>query len=192
MTGPFHQDAFDARRLGLEEEYFRSRDSQLVSKLKTVFHAGMTKEELRKSTGISDEALLERLAAANVRCEMLVAFKVYPLVEIAWADGSVDSTERTAVLDSAAKSGVAPGSEAMKCLEGWLANGPSKEMRQLWQMYAAQLKKSLTAQELATFRSDLVSYATKVAEASGGILRIVWKISPAEQAALDSLMKQLS
>lgn len=192
MTGPFHQDAFDARRLGLEEEYFRSRDSQLVGKLKTVFHAGMTVEDLRKSTGISDQATLERLAAANLSGEMMVAFKVYPLVEIAWADGKVDADERRAVLDAAAKSGVKPGSEAHKCLEGWLASGPSKDMRQAWQMYAAQLKKSLTPAELATFRSDLAAYASKVAESSGGILGVVWRISPAEQAALDALTKQLA
>lgn len=192
MTGTSHHDAFDARRLGLEEEYFRTRDAQLVAKLKGVFHAGITKDELRRTTGIADEAMLDRLAAANVGGEMLVAFKVYPLVEIAWADGSVDADERRAILAAAASSGVKPGSEAMKCLEGWIASGPSKELRQLWAMYAKQLAKSLTPAELATFRADLAAYANKVAEASGGVLGIVWRISPAEQAAIDGLTKMLA
>lgn len=192
MTGPFHQDAFDARRLGLEEEYFRTRDSQLVGKLKTVFHSSISKSELSKATGITDDAMLDRLVAANVRGEMLVVFKLFPLVEIAWADGKLDPDERNAVIDAAIHSGVPRETEALKRLDEWLAKGPTQEMRQVWRMYCEQLKKSLNPAELATFRADLLDYAKRVAESSGGILGVVWRISPAEQAALDALTKQLA
>jgi hypothetical protein len=192
MTGPLHQDAFEARRLGLEEEYFRSRDSQLVGKLKGVFNAGVSKEELRQATGISDESVLDRLVGANVRGEMLVAFKLYPLVEIAWADGHVDRDERNAVIDAAIKSGVPRDAETIKHLNDWLSRGPTDEMRKVWRMYAAQLKSKLTAEELAVFRKDLMSYAHHVAESSGGILGLVWQTSPAERAVIDELTKLLS
>lgn len=192
MSGPFHQDAFDARRLGLEEEYFRTRDSQLVGKLKTVFHSTISKAELSKATGITDDAMLERLVAANLRGEMLLVFKLFPLVEIAWADGKLDSDERNAVIDAAIRSGVPRDTEALKRLEEWLAKGPTQEMRQVWRMYCEQLKSSLSPAELATFRGDLLDYAKRVAEASGGILGVVWRISPAEQAAIDTLTKLLT
>jgi hypothetical protein len=192
MTGPLHQDAFEARRLGLEEEYFRSRDSQLVGKLKGVFNATVSKDELRQATGITDEGVLDRLVGANLRGEMLVAFKLYPLVEIAWADGHVDRDERKAVIDAAIKSGVPRDAETIKHLDEWLSRGPTDEMRKVWRMYATQLKSRLTADELAVFRKDLLSYAHHVAEASGGILGMVWQTSPAERAVIDELTTFLS
>lgn len=192
MTGPFHQDALEARRIGLEEEYFRTRDSQLVGKLKGVFNAKLDKETLRATTGITDDAVLDRFVAANLRGEMLLAFKLYPLVEIAWADGTVDRDERTAVIDAAIKSGAPRDADTIRHLEEWLAKGPGDNLRKVWRMYAEQLRKTLSAAELETFRKDLLSYAKHVAEASGGILGMVWQISPKEQAIIDELARLLS
>jgi hypothetical protein len=192
MTGSLHHDAFDDRRLGLEEEYFRTRDAQLVGKLKKVFHTAIGSAEIAKATGIADPALLERFVAANLRGEMLVLFKLYPLVEIAWADGHVDTAERIAVIDSAIKSGVPRSGEIITRLEEWLSKGPTDELRKVWAMYAGQLVATLSPAELNTFRSDLVAYAKRVAEASGGILGMVWQISPSEQSIIDRLTKLLT
>jgi hypothetical protein len=191
MTGPFHSDAFENRRLGLEEEYFRSRDSELVGKLKKVFHCPMSAEAF-KAAGVKDDAVVERLLKANLRGEMLVAFKLYPLVEIAWADGGVDAAERKAVVDAAVSSGVPRDAETIKRLEEWLARGPNEDMRAVWKMYAGELKKSLSAAELATFRHDLQVYAKRVAEASGGIMGMAWQISASEQKVLNELAALLS
>jgi hypothetical protein len=192
MTGSSHHDAFEARRVGLEAEYFRSRDSVLVDKLKAVFHSKIGVSELAAATGITDQTMLERMVALNVKGEMLVVFKLYPLVEVAWADGKLDRDEKEAVIEAAVRSGIPRTAEALKRLEDWLAEGPRDDMRKVWKMYAHQLRHTLTADELATFREDLGKYATRVAEASGGILGIVWQISPKEQEILDALKNLLT
>ncbi|MBL9148400.1 MAG: TerB family tellurite resistance protein [Phycisphaerae bacterium] len=192
MTGPFSSDAFEARRLGLEEEYFRSKDQALVGKLKTVFNSQMSKDELREASGITDDAVLERLAQANLRGELLTAFKLYPLVEIAWADGSVDSSEVSAILDAAAKCGVPKNGPAFERLQEWIKRGPTPDGRAAWRMYANELRKTLTPDELAAFRKDVLGYARFVAEASGGLLGIAFTISPAEDRVINEIAKLLS
>lgn len=192
MTGPFSQDAFDARRMGLEEEYFRSRDAGLVAKLKTVFHSQVDKEDLRKATGIDNDEVLDRLVAAHVKGEMLAAFKLYPLVEIAWADGSVDAREREAIVRAAVASGIPTDGLAHERLLEWISKGPTENARTVWRCYARELAKKLTKEEMATFRRDLIGYAKAVAEASGGILGVVYRTSPSEQRVIDEMERALT
>lgn len=193
MTGPFSSpDAFEARRLGLEEEYFRSRDSALVSKLKKVFTTDVNREELRQHTGIVNDELLDRLVAAHVNGHMLAAFRVYPLVEIAWADGSVDPKEQAAVLSAAAASGLPTDGPAHERLLEWMRSGPNEDLRNVWKSYARELVTTLSPEELATFRKDLLTYARLVAEASGGILGVIYRTSPGEQRVIDEIGKLLT
>lgn len=192
MTNPLAPDGFDARRHGLESEYFRTQDAELVDKLKKVFHTKLDKDELRAKTGIKNEEVLDRLVAVNVKGELLTAFKLYPLVEIAWADGSVDAREAQAVMTAAVKSGVPAGSSALLGLEAWLKRGPTADGRVAWHAFAAELRKTLTPAELATFRRDLMVYAKSVAEASGGILGMAFQISESEARIIKDLEKSLS
>ncbi|MFO0828594.1 MAG: hypothetical protein U0572_10660 [Phycisphaerales bacterium] len=191
MSTPL-SDAFDARRRGFEEEYFRTKDAQLVDKLKRVFLSKLDKEELRKKANITNEEVLDRLVAINVRGELLTAFKLYPLVEIAWADGKVDDRETRAVLDAAVKFGVPREGAAIQGLEAWLKRGPTKDGRAAWHAFAADLRNTLTPEELGTFRKDLVRAAKTVAEASGGFLGMVFQISPAEERVLHALEQALT
>lgn len=106
MSSSIPPDAFAARRTGLEADYFHKQDADMVGKLKQVFDRKMGREELRKATGITSDQVLDRLLAVNARGEMLLAFRLYPLVDIAWADGSVDKREVKAVIEAATKLGV--------------------------------------------------------------------------------------
>jgi hypothetical protein len=192
MTGPFSQDAFEARRMGLEEEYFRTRDAGLVAKLKTVFSSTVDKEDLRKATGIDNEEVLDQLVAAHVKGEMLTAFKLYPLIEIAWADGSVDAREREAIVRAAVASGIPTDGVAYERLLEWLEKGPTENARAVWRSYAKELAKKLTKEEMDTFRRDLIGYAKAVAEASGGILGVIYRTSPGEQRVIDEMERCLT
>lgn len=188
---PSHSDAFHARGRSFEESYFRTKDAELVEKLRKVFDAKVTKEELRKASGITSEQVLDRLVAANLRGELLTAFKLFPLVELAWADGSVSAEETKAVLDAAVKAGIAPDSPALGRMKEWLERGPTEDGRTVWKMYAGELRKTLTPKELETFRADLLANAKKVAEASGGVFGLA-KVSPSEKRVIDEVSKALS
>jgi hypothetical protein len=192
MSPTLPPDAFGARREGLEADYFHKKDADLVGKLKEVFGRKLDREELRKATGIKSEEVLERLLAVNAKGETLLAFRLYPLVEIAWADGSIDKREAKAVIEAATSLGVPPKSAALTTIEAWLARGPTEDGRQAWYMYAGELRKTLTPAELEKFRSELLAGARAVASASGGLLGVAFEISQKEQKVLDGIAKALT
>ena len=192
MSPGLPPDAFAARRTGLEAEYFHKKDADLVGKLKTIFARKLDREELRKETGITNDEVLDRLLAVQAKGEMLLAFRLYPLVDIAWADGSVDKREVKAVIDAALKLGVPPKSETLRTIEDWLARGVAQDARLAWYMYANELKNTLTPEELQKFREELLAGIKAVASASGGLLGVAFQISAKEQQVLDEVGKALT
>jgi len=192
MASPFSHDSLDDRRAGYEAQYFRGKDAAVVAKLKAVFDAKHSKEELRAETGISDDAALERLVAVIGRGELLSAFKLYPLVEIAWADGKVDANEVQAIEAAAEKAGVPRGSASFERLSSWIKDGPTDNARTVWRLYAAQLRKSLSKAELDSFRNDLLKFANTVAESSGGLFGIFSSTSSEEARVLKEITTALT
>jgi hypothetical protein len=186
-----HHDAFESRRNSFEEAYFRKKEADLVEKLRQVFQAKVDREELRRVTGISSEEVLDRLMAVQVRGEMLTAFKLLPLVEIAWADGACDKREAEAVVAAAIKHGVPHDSLALQRIKEWLERGPNPEARKAWSMYAQELRKVLTPAELKTFREDLLQTARGIAELSGGILNVFFTVSVGEKSVLKKITEAL-
>jgi len=185
-------DAFQDRAASLEEGYFRTRDSALVDKLKNVFETKVAKDELSKASGITNDEFLERMLRLNIKGEMLTAFKLFPLVEVAWADGSFSRAEGEAVVNAAIHQGIPRDSEVLARLQEWLHKGPTPEGRTLWKMYAAELRKKLSPAELATFRDDLIKHAESVAKSSGGILSIFLTESREEKRVIQELRKELT
>jgi hypothetical protein len=192
MSSSLPPDAFAARRAGLEAEYFHKKDADLVGKLKDVFGRKLEREELRKATGIKSDEVLDRLLALNAKGELLLAFRLYPLVEIAWVDGSIDKREIKAVIEAASALGVPPKSAALQTIEAWLERGPSEDGRLAWYMFAEELRKTLTPAELDKFRNELLAGAKAVASASGGILGVAFEISKKEERVLEQIAKALT
>jgi hypothetical protein len=192
MSSTLPPDSFATRRLGLEAEHFHKKDAELVGKLRAVFNRKLDREELRASTGIKNEEVLDRLLAVNAKGEMLLAFRLYPLVEIAWADGSADKREAKAVIDAAIRLGVPVKSAALEAIEAWLKRGPTPDGRLAWYMFAEELRKTLSTAELDTFRTQLLEGAKAVATASGGILGVAFEVSDKERRVLDAITKALT
>ncbi len=184
--------AFDERGRSFEEGYFRTKEAETVEKLRKIFETKKDKEELRKATGITNEQVLDRMIELNVRGEMLTAFKLFPLVEIAWADGTVDRAEADQVIEAAVKHGVPRESATIQHVREWLKRGPTPDGRAVWKMYAAELRKSLNKKELDSFRENLLKNAHKVAEASGGILSVFFPESAAEKKIIEEIKKDLT
>jgi len=183
-------DAFQTRGQSFEEGYFRNKDAEVVDKLRHIFQTKLDKDALRAATGITNDEVLERLVAVSIRGEMLAVFKLYPLVEIAWADGRVDQSEADAVLAAAVKVGIPQTGEAIDRLKDWLKRGPNDDARAVWKMFAAELRKTLSPAELAEFRDDLLKFANSVARASGGFLGLM-QVDAREQRIIDAINRLL-
>lgn len=182
----------EIRGQAFEASYFQKKEQALIDGLREVFHKKHSKQEIREATGITDEELLDRLVELELNGEMMAAFELLPVIEVAWAEGQPDAKTVRAVLEAGEANGIQAGTKAREMLEQRLATGPTADLRKVWYMYAGTLKQSLTPVQLEEFRDDLLGFCKSVAEASGGILGMVLKTSAREQRVMDEVKKGLS
>ena len=167
MTNPI-----EIGRKHVEEAFFIANDKALIEKQKALKKMRETKESLAKVSGIHNEAVLEKLMELEVRPETLASLAVIPLIEVAWADGSVSKKEEEAVLAAAAGIGIKKGGIEYGLLEQWLAHRPPQKMMDAWVHYIQGLGERLTKQEKSALKAELLGQAMKIAESSGGLLGV--------------------
>ena len=178
-------DIFGDRRKALEDSFFRERDQLLLEKLRLEFEAVEEQRHLANVSGILDDKVLSNLVKAGVRAETLIAVTLIPLVEVAWADGSVSEDEREAVLKAAAENGVKEGSAAHQLLNHWLKDRPDVRIIAAWKEYVGALAKAMPADAMLVMRERLMGRMRAVAEATWSIMGLGRKISKVEQAAIE-------
>lgn len=183
------QDTFlSTQRRNLEDAFFKERDKVLIENLQKIKMMKETKDTLSRVSGIRNDAVLEKLVTLGVRLETLASLALVPLVEVAWADGSISAKEASAVLAAADKNGMKKDGIEGEILREWLANKPPNDLIEAWIHYIQALCAKLTCEEKTALKNDLVGNARAVAEASGGILGI-GAISKQEKATLEKLEK---
>lgn len=180
-------DILDDRRRALEEQFFKEQNEALVKKMKDAALKKATADSVQKLTGIRNAQVLDALAAMNIGPAAATVMSMWPLVEVAWADGSVDEKERTVVMTQAATLGVTAESEAGQYLAHWLAEKPTHQTHDLWAAYVKELVKALKPNEKELLKNEVLGRARLVAEASGGFLGYGFSVSAAEKAALEKL-----
>lgn len=173
----------------LETAFFLQQDKILLDKLRELHTLKKNKEDLKRVSGIHDEAILDRFIELGISPPIIAALAAIPLIEVAWADGKVDEKERHAVLDGVKSIGIPEGGIEYQLLENWLSHRPEPKLLQAWLHYISGLCNSLNGIERKTLREELVGQARKVAEASGGFLGMGNKISPEEAEMLSKLEK---
>jgi hypothetical protein len=175
------------RRKALEEEFFAKQNQQLLRQLRETTAVTTQKEALATALGITDDDVLEHLMALGLSSETLAALSLVPLVEVAWAEGRVDTKEHNALLAAAEHAGLSKGGASYQLLEEWLRERPSPQLLAAWKAYIAILSSAMNVQDKEALKQDLLGRARTVAEAAGGFLGLGKKISSAEQAVLTEL-----
>lgn len=175
------------RRKGLEEAFFAEQDAILRRRLREADETKARREALSSATGITDGAVLDRLAALGITGETAAALSLIPLVAVAWADGEIDERERAAALAGAERLGLAKGGAGHQLFDEWLARRPPPELLAAWKAYIAALSQTLGDEARAALRTGLLGHARAVAEAAGSFLGIGPRISDAERFVLADL-----
>ena len=170
----------------LEDAFFFEQDRTLINRQTDLHKMAESKESLGTVSGITNDAILERLVNLNIRPETLAALALLPLIEVVWADGEVDDTERVMVLAHATSQGIVLGSSEYGVLERWLAHRPEASLLSAWQHYVHGLCECLSRSDRDTLKEELMLNARKAAEASGGFLGM-GKISSMEEQVLAKL-----
>lgn len=175
------------RGRSLEEEFFRREDARLRENLRQAAQRESTREALVRASGIKNLAVIDRLIALDVRPETVTALSLVPLVMVAWADGTLDASERAAVLAGVDNAEIAPDSPARALLESWLTRKPDPKLLEAWAQLVAGLGEQMSAEDVAALKAGLLDRARAVAGASGGFLGLGSKISDAEADVISRL-----
>jgi tellurite resistance protein len=131
---------------------------------------------LSAASGITDDAVLDRLAALNIGSDTLAALTLVPLVAVAWSDGDIDDKERRVLL--------------AKLFEQWLSTPPPAALLAAWKEYIGGFTASLSPEDRRDLRRGLLNRARAVAEAAGGFLGFAG-ISAPEAKVLKELEQAL-
>lgn len=175
------------RRQALEEEFFRRREQALIERMRQEQQRRELTEALSQASGIKDPEVLRKLVDLGVQPRTLAPLALVPLVEVAWADGSMAPKEREAIVAAAEAAGLDRGSAGFALLESWLEERPEPALRQVWFEYVRALCSALDEAGRQRLRSEVMGRARAVAEAAGGILGLGRKVSQAEERVLREL-----
>jgi hypothetical protein len=166
-----------------EEDYFRKQDLELIETMRKAAAAERGRRELGDRTGLTDPELLKEVEQLGFTLDTIGLLPLVPVLQVAWAEGSVTAAERALIADLAGHRGIVKDSPAGRQLALWLETRPPQSVftratRLIKAMLAAgsQETHDLTA-------DDLVKYCERIAAASGGVLGI-HKVSSEERAAL--------
>jgi hypothetical protein len=183
------KDILSERGRSLEDEYFRKRDAEIVEKMRKAAAAADAQAELGKRTGITDPALLTELQALGFTADTVGLLPLVPAVQIAWAEGGVTAAERFTLVKLARARGIAESSPADLQLSAWLDRRPSDELF----AQATRLVGAIVGSPAGggTTIDELVQQCEAVANASGGLLGVIGRVSAEERQLLASLTAAL-
>ncbi len=169
----------------LVDEFFFKEDQKLIQRMREIKKMEETAATLSQVSGIRNETILKKLVELNVPPETLAAAALIPLVETAWADGMVDEKERAAIIQAAEKGGA---SEVQRSLvDEWLKKKPEPRLFKAWTVYMEGLCGELSQAQINALKVEVTGNARMVAEASGGVLGMGFRISAKEEAVLKKI-----
>lgn len=185
-----NDEALPGRRRALEEQYFQKREQELIEKLRKRAEEAAGRRRLAEKTGLADEEILQDLQALGYTPETVMLLHLVPLVQVAWAEGSVSDGERDLIIQAARVRGVEPGSAADRQLAEWLATRPSDAFFDRTLRAIQAMLQSRPPEEREASRRDLLAYCSAIASASGGILGF-GRVSEDERQLLTRLTNEL-
>ena len=173
----------EERGRALENEFYEKQDKEKLAAMKTKLDSQSSRDELRKASGMTDDAVLDKLVALGLRGNTIAALSLVPLIEVAWADGEIQDNERTAILQGAHGKGLEQGSDGYELLQSWLKRKPAVALIEAWEAYIKALTGQLNDEQNKLLKNQIVGFAKMVAAAAGGFLGI-GKVSASEEKVL--------
>ncbi len=186
------QDNRESGRRALEEEFFARQNQALIQKLKEEKTRAETLEQLSRFSGIKDEEILGQLMSTGLTASTIVALTYVPLVLTAWADGTIDTEERAAILKAVAEQGIDANNPAYELIQSWLGAAPGPRMFETWKAYIKGLRETMDHDSYATLKLHILQRTRSVAESAGGFLGLGSKVSASERALIVQLENAFS
>jgi tellurite resistance protein len=143
---------------------------------------------------MNDDELIAELRALGIDQDSYRAVLLLPLVQVAWADGEIQPSERELILRVALGYGLVEG-KAGVVLGRWLEQPPTGETiargRRL--LVALALRHSGLGSELGPETlSEIQKLCVDTARAAGGLFDTFFTVDDNERQALDEISRELS
>ncbi len=171
------------RGRALENQFYDKENADKLTAMKDKLDSQRSKDDLRKASGMSDDAVLDKLVHLGLRSNTIAALSLVPLIQVAWADGAVQDNERVAILQGAHGKGLEAGTDGYELLETWLKTAPADDLFVAWEAYIKALASQLNDEQNRLLRNQIVGFAKMVAASAGGIFGI-GKVSASEEKVL--------
>src|SRR5688572_16934416 len=164
------KDAFADRGRSLEEEYFHRKEREVIDKMRVRAAAEDQRRRLGEKAGVADEDVLRDLQELGYTPETVMLLHLVPLIQTAWAEGGVSDKERALIVKAARSRGITEGTPCDQQLNMWLSQRPSDEMFEKSLRAIRTILQAQPADAREASENDLLSLATAIAAASGGIV----------------------
>ncbi len=175
----------------LEERFFSEIDNKLLDKMRSEITTTQAAEAIMHVLGINNEKLAAEIASLSVTVETLSAFRLVPLVAVAWADDRIEESEKYAIATVAEKSGIGNGTAAMELITNWTSRRPPADLLETWCDYAKSLSASLDEPHRELLKKEVLDQVNAVAQAAGGVLGF-GSVSPSEKSTIAKISAALS
>ena len=173
----------EERGKALEDQFFEKENQQKLSAMKDKLDTQRSREDLRKASGMTDDSVLDKLVALGLKSNTIAALSLVPLIAVAWADGTIQDNERTAILQGAHGKGLEQGTDGYDVLNHWLAKRPDDALFVAWEAYIKSLASQLNDEQNRLLKNQIVGFAKMVAGSAGGFLGI-GRVSASEEKVL--------
>jgi hypothetical protein len=183
------KDAFSDLRIAKEEEFFHNREQALLEKVKQRAAAQSEARRLGEALGPRDEGILQDLQALGYTPDIIQILFAVPLIAVAWADGEVSKRERSLIQELAGVS-QSENAAAHHQLKQWLDKKPPQDFLERSLRIISSLLKTLPPDEESDRGRELLTSATRIAEASGGFLGL-GSISATERALIERVAREI-
>ena len=164
------RDAFAERGRSLEEEYFHRKEREVIEKMRARASAEEQRRRLGETAGVADEEVLRDLQDLGYTPETVMLLHLVPLIQTAWAEGGVSDKERALIVKAARSRGISEGSASDQQLNTWLSKRPPAELFEKTLRAIRTILQAQPVEHREASEKDLLSLATAIASASGGIV----------------------
>ena len=143
---------------------------------------------------MTDEELIAELRTMGIDAESHKVIALLPLVQVAWADGTIQPAERKLIFQIAEENDMFIG-DAGRILDSWLNNHPTeayvvhgrKLLVELAQRESGRLGETISLSTL----DEVLAFCESVALAAGGLFGILWTIDKRERIAIREIAHAL-
>jgi hypothetical protein len=136
---------------------------------------------------LADRQLAERMVLLGFDAETASVLYLLPLIQVAWANGSVSRAERAQILRILRLREIAEDSRAWQMCESLLASRPTDAYLLSSRLLLQDLLKSKGPAVESQVERELIDLCVEVAEASGGLFGFGKRISKVEADAIRAI-----